>query len=75
MWEEFGKLLITAGIICIVVGAIFLLLPKLPLGNIPFGRLPGDITYERPGLKIYFPWVSCLILSIVLSLIFYLFRK
>jgi len=74
MWEEFGRVLIGVGLVCIFIGAIMLLAPKLPF-NIPFGRLPGDITYERPGLKIYFPWVSCLVVSVILSLIFYLFKR
>jgi hypothetical protein len=39
------------------------------------GRLPGDIVIERPGVHIYFPIVSCLVISLVLTLLFWVFRK
>lgn len=73
--HEIGKLLIQIGLLFIVVGLIVMVLPKIPLSKFPIGRLPGDIYINRPGFKFYFPWVSCLIISIVLSVIFYLFRK
>ncbi len=40
-----------------------------------FGRLPGDIRYEGENTRVYFPLVSMLLLSLVLSLLFYLIRK
>lgn len=40
-----------------------------------FGRMPGDIRIEREGVRIYFPLVSMLLLSVVLSLLLYLFRR
>jgi hypothetical protein len=61
----------------LVIGIIFLVIGLLwPwLGQIPFGRLPGDIVIDRPKLKIYFPITTMLLISIVLSLILWFFRK
>jgi membrane protein implicated in regulation of membrane protease activity len=39
------------------------------------GRLPGDIVVNRPGLQIYFPIVTCIVISVVLTLLFWTFRK
>ena len=45
------------------------------LSRLPFGRLPGDIAIERPGLRLYCPWVTMLIVSLVVSLLLRLFRR
>jgi uncharacterized membrane protein len=73
--HEIGKTLIAIGIVFVVLGIIFVIMPKIPLDKFPIGRLPGDIYINKPGFKFYFPWVSCLLISIFLSLILYLFRK
>lgn len=62
--------LIVLGLLILVIGLAWPWLSKLP-----FGRLPGDIAIERDNVKIYFPIVSMLILSVVLSLVLYFFRK
>jgi hypothetical protein len=61
----------------IVIGVIFLVIGLLwPwLGKLPLGRLPGDIIIDRPNLKIYFPITTLLLISLVISLIMWLFRK
>ena len=64
------KALIIIGITILVIG---LLWPWL--GKIPFGRLPGDIIIDRPNMKFYFPITTMIIISIVISLIMWLFRK
>ncbi len=64
------KILIIAGVLILVAG---LLWPWL--GKLPFGRLPGDIIVDRPGFKLYFPLVTMLIVSGVISLLLWLFRK
>ncbi len=71
----FGKLLIIFGVVLIIVGALFLLGDKIPW--LRFGRLPGDISWtNRDGsVRIYFPLVTMLLLSLLLSLIFWLFRR
>ena len=62
--------LITIGIVILVVGLLWPWLAKLGLG-----RLPGDIRIEREGFHFYFPITTGLIVSVVLSLILWLFRK
>lgn len=64
------KTLIIIGIVVLLAG---LLWPWL--GKLPIGRLPGDIVVDRPGFKLYFPITTMILISLVLSLIFWLFRK
>lgn len=64
------KTLIILGLVILAAG---LLWPWL--GKLPIGRLPGDIVIDRPGIKFYFPITTMIIASVVLSLIFWLFRK
>ena len=61
----------------ILIGALLILVGLLwPwLGKLPFGRLPGDIVIDRPEYKFYFPVTTMIIVSLVLSLILWLFRK
>ena len=65
-----GRWLIIAGVVLIVLGLAWPLLAKFGLG-----RLPGDIRIERDGFTFYFPIVTGLIVSVVLSLILWFFRK
>ena len=65
-----ARWLIIAGVVLIVLGLAWPLLSKLGLG-----RLPGDIRIERDGFTFYFPIVTGLIVSVVLSLILWFFRK
>jgi hypothetical protein len=62
--------LVTVGVILIVVGLIWPWLARLG-----FGRLPGDIVIERENFRFYFPITTMILVSLVLSLIFWLFRK
>jgi hypothetical protein len=68
---EIGKLLVVLGVSVTVVGALFWsgLAPRW------VARLPGDIRIERGHTGFYFPIATCLILSVVLSLIFSIFRR
>ena len=63
-----GKILIIAGIMLVIAGVLVLF--KVP---IPFGKLPGDIAIKGEHVQFYFPIVTCLVLSILFSLIYYLF--
>jgi uncharacterized membrane protein required for colicin V production len=67
---EFGKLLIVLGIAIVAIGVLL----SLGLGNW-MGKLPGDVRIERGHSAFYFPIVTCIIISIVLSLIFSFFRR
>ncbi|PYQ00775.1 MAG: DUF2905 domain-containing protein [Acidobacteria bacterium] len=66
-----GRLLIIGGVMLAAVGVIVLLAGKVPL----LGRLPGDIVYRKGGATFYFPLVTCLLLSLILSLLLNLFRR
>lgn len=64
------RLLVTLGLILIVLGLLWPWLSKLGLG-----RLPGDIMVRRDGFTFYFPLMTSIIVSVVLTLLFWLFRK
>jgi hypothetical protein len=64
------KNLIYIGLAVLLVGLFWPWLSKLPIG-----RLPGDIVVNRPGLKIYIPVTSMILLSMVLSILAWFFRK
>ena len=65
-----SRVLITIGLILVAAG---LLWPWIQKSG--FGRLPGDIIIERENFRLYFPLTTMIIISVVLSLIFWLLRK
>jgi formate hydrogenlyase subunit 3/multisubunit Na+/H+ antiporter MnhD subunit len=65
-----NRALIVAGLVLLAVGLLWPWLSKLP-----FGRLPGDIVIQRDGFSLYFPLLTCLILSVVASLLWWLLRR
>jgi hypothetical protein len=65
-----GRLLIISGAILLVAGLVWPFLARLG-----FGRLPGDIVIERGNFRFYFPIVTSLVISVVLTLLFWLFRR
>ncbi len=67
----FGKTLILLGIVIILVGLGLLFAHKIPY----IGRLPGDIYVKKENFTFYFPLGTCILISVVMSLIFWLFRK
>lgn len=68
---EFGKILIILGIFLLVVGLVVVFRIQIPW----LGKLPGDFYVKRDNVQIYFPLATCILLSLLLSLILYLFRK
>ena len=68
---EFGKMLLILGILFVVIGLFLMLGPKIPL----LGKLPGDFVVRRDNFTLYFPLATSILLSIVLTLIFFIFRK
>ena len=64
------RVLIALGLLIALAGLAWPWLSRLPLG-----RLPGDIIVDRPGLKVFFPITTMIVLSLVLSLVFWLFRR
>lgn len=67
---EFGKIFIILGILFILVGLFTLFWGQFPLGN-----LPGDITIKKENFSFHFPIVTSILLSILLSLIFWLISR
>jgi uncharacterized membrane protein affecting hemolysin expression len=65
-----GKMLLLFGVVLIILGAIFLLVGKLPFS----GRLPGDIVIQRKNMVFYFPLGLSILISIVLTIIFRIFK-
>ena len=70
--NDIGRMLVGLGLLFLVVGGLILLLGKTGL---PFGRLPGDIAYRGKHTSFYFPLASSILISIVLSLVFYLLSR
>jgi hypothetical protein len=66
-----GKMLIIVGIVFIVMGFAFLFGDKIPF----LGKLPGDISIQKERFSFYFPITTSIIISIVLSILFAIFRK
>jgi hypothetical protein len=69
---DLGKLLLVVGGVVILVGAALLLAGRF---NLPLGRLPGDIVYRGKNSVFYFPLTTCIVISVVLSLIFWLLGR
>lgn len=67
----FGKSLVIIGLIIAIIGVILTFAGKIPW----LGRLPGDIYIKRENFTFYFPLATSILLSIILSLIFWLLRK
>jgi len=70
-FNQLGKILIFIGIFIVVLGALFLLGHKIPW----LGKLPGDIYIKKNNFTFYFPIVTSILISLLISLIFYFFRK
>ncbi|MBI1786613.1 MAG: DUF2905 domain-containing protein [Acidobacteria bacterium] len=70
--EPMGRLLIAAGVILIVAGLLIMLGEKLP---IRLGRLPGDLEIRGKNSVFYFPLATCLLLSVLLSVVLWLFGR
>jgi len=69
--QELGKLFLIVGLLFLLVGGAILLAAKIPF----LGRLPGDIVIQRRNFTFYFPLTTSILLSILLTLLFYLFGK
>lgn len=64
------RILIIIGLVILIIGILW---PWL--GKIPLGRLPGDIVIDKPGLKVYIPITTMILISVVISIILWIFRK
>jgi heme/copper-type cytochrome/quinol oxidase subunit 2 len=64
-FSDLGRLLLIAGGVIVLLGLALLLVGRVPF----FGRLPGDISIQRGNTTFYFPIVTCLVLSVVLTVV------
>jgi len=69
---ELGKTILGLGLLIVAVGAVVMLAARF---GIPLGRLPGDVAYRGKHVSVFFPIGTSILLSIVLSLIFYLISR
>jgi hypothetical protein len=69
--EALGRGLVILGVVFALVGCVLWLAPQLPY----LGKLPGDLRIERPGFTLYFPITSCVLLSVVLTLLAQLWSR
>ncbi len=69
--QPFGKLLILSGVVLLLAGLIFTFWDKIPF----IGKLPGDIIWKGKNFTFYFPIATSILLSIIISIILYFFRK
>jgi hypothetical protein len=69
---DIGKMLVLLGLLVAVAGGVFILLGRT---NLPLGRLPGDIVYRGKNTVFYFPLATSIVVSVVLSLVFYLIGR
>jgi hypothetical protein len=67
-----GRLLITAGLVLVAVGLLVTFIGRLP---IKLGRLPGDIYIQGKNSTFYFPLATCLLISVLLSIVMWIFRR
>ncbi|MFN3813356.1 MAG: DUF2905 domain-containing protein [Aquificaceae bacterium] len=70
--EQFGKLLLLTGFVLVVLGILMMVFPRLPLG---IGKLPGDIVIKKDNFILYFPIVTSILFSLILTLLVNLFFK
>ncbi|MGH7180448.1 MAG: DUF2905 domain-containing protein [Nitrospiraceae bacterium] len=74
-WGILGKIFIGVGVCVVLVGLLMLMADRVPgVGSLLgwFGKLPGDISIRRDNFSFSFPLVTCLLLSVILSLVLYL---
>lgn len=67
-----ARLLISAGIVLVALGLLVLLGNRF---NLPLGRLPGDLTFQGKNTTVYFPWVTCLLISVLGTVLMWIFSR
>jgi len=69
--QDLGRFLIVLGAAAVLIGVLLVLAPRIPW----LGRLPGDVLIRRGTFTFYFPLVTCLVVSVILTLILNLFWR
>jgi hypothetical protein len=70
--NDLGRLLIALGLVLLIAGGLLLLLGR---AGIPLGKLPGDISYRGKNVSVYFPLGTSILLSVLLSIVFYFLSR
>lgn len=70
--NQLGKMLIAMGLLIAAVGFLLIIAGKL---NIPFGKLPGDIAYQKKNLTVFAPFGTMIVVSVILTLILNIFSR
>ena len=70
--NQLGKMLIAMGLLIAAVGFLLIIAGKL---NVPFGKLPGDITYQKKNLTVFAPFGTMIVVSVILTLILNIFSR
>jgi len=65
---QIGKLILGLGLALVVIGAVLMLAGRV---GVPMGRLPGDFVYRGKHATVYFPLVTCIVISVILTVILY----
>ncbi|MFH1621643.1 MAG: DUF2905 domain-containing protein [Candidatus Omnitrophota bacterium] len=68
---QLGKILLIMGVCIAAIGLVFMVIDRIPF----LGKLPGDIHIQKENFSFYFPITTCILISIILFLIFWLFSK
>ncbi len=71
MGEQIGKFLLIVGLVMAAAGVVLIFSDKIPW----IGRLPGDLHIKKDNFSIYFPLTTSILISLLLSALFWLFRK
>lgn len=69
--QQMGKFLVVVGLVVVLLGVLLMFFDKLPF----LGKLPGDISIKRENFRFYFPITTSIILSVVISLLLWLFSQ
>ncbi len=70
-WQVFGRWLLITGLFLIIIGGVMLFIGKIP----GVGRLPGDFYYHRGNFSFFFPLATCILISIIISILLNLFIR
>ena len=70
-FPQIGKMLVVFGLVFIVIGILLTSLGKVP----GVGKLPGDIYIKKENFSFFFPITSCIVISVILSILFWVFNK
>ncbi|MGC9159233.1 MAG: DUF2905 domain-containing protein [Terracidiphilus sp.] len=70
--HELGKAILGIGLLLVLLGALLLIAGRIGL---PLGRLPGDVAYKGKHVTVFFPIITCILISVVASVVVYLLSR